>query len=646
MSEPTTTQADPPPASRTAAARGVEIRVHGIGDHDRFSALGEPHFTELENSQVWIGEPPPVPRGHGLLLINWSRANRRLTRNAAWYLAFPFTLANVAGYMESPQGSRLHRRLVEFAGAVLVVSMAAWINVIVETAWHQITPTPVDPRSRVILAIIGPSVLAILIARRAWRTQKWVCVLNLAALAGVAVLTYLEPGEWIHKHGHSWVRGPDNAVDPMTPLVAVTSGVVILIAFVMLALAWRKRRRTTEPETLDSADIGVNYVGAALLLVSAVTLLHTAGSILRLTVATALRFIRIAHESNGAPAGGSGTFLLLPKPDDLGQALRIDLIPLFFLAMALIFVVDVIRVYRRSVHHLQQEDKAGLSETNPRCRRPEAISHYLSSHVGEILPRLALTTLVLTVVTWVLLTWPFSGGRVLPVISATLVILQTTGVCIVAAIVARRPERLTSRITAVFGGIADIAGFWPPRFLPLAGASYREALAKGISDAIARNPTSPTVLVGHSQGSVICAWYLLHRRPHDEVALLPEGLRSEKLHETMSANENSNPIMLVTCGSPLKSLYETFFPRYFSADTFSRIGEASAAPWVNLWRETDPIATPIPSAVNIDVTERCSDPLRGHGEYWREPAMRRRIGEFLNQRNACPPYGSRTSKSD
>src|SRR5919199_1253510 len=77
---------------------GTEIRVHGLGDHAPFSALGKPGFEEKRKSQVLICEPPQLPR-HKLLLIAWSRANRKLTRTVPWYLLFPFTLINVASYM-------------------------------------------------------------------------------------------------------------------------------------------------------------------------------------------------------------------------------------------------------------------------------------------------------------------------------------------------------------------------------------------------------------------------------------------------------------------------------------------------------------------------------------------------------------------
>lgn len=50
---------------------------------------------------------------------------------------------------------------------------------------------------------------------------------------------------------------------------------------------------------------------------------------------------------------------------------------------------------------------------------------------------------------------------------------------------------------------------------------------------------------------------------------------------------------LVTCGSPLSSLYGTFFPATFDGAFFAR-AVGGVASWRNYWRETDPIATCLP----------------------------------------------------
>ena len=124
-----------------AATTGIEMRVHGIGDHDIYSALGAPTYSGSDKSRVRIGKPQALPE-HPLLLVNWSRASRSINRNVAWYLAFPFTLMNVAGYM-GPLRIRdayFLRLGIAFSGICITASMAIWGCVIVETILEAFTP--------------------------------------------------------------------------------------------------------------------------------------------------------------------------------------------------------------------------------------------------------------------------------------------------------------------------------------------------------------------------------------------------------------------------------------------------------------------------------------------------------------------------
>src|SRR4051794_24880075 len=88
--------------------RPVEIRVHGIGDHEGWSSMGSPQVLVDGKSGTSLVAPPRRPE-HRVLLFNWSRVTRRVFR-ALWYLAFPFTLLNVAHQMQ-PNGPRWVRVL-------------------------------------------------------------------------------------------------------------------------------------------------------------------------------------------------------------------------------------------------------------------------------------------------------------------------------------------------------------------------------------------------------------------------------------------------------------------------------------------------------------------------------------------------------
>ncbi len=120
-----------------------------MGDHGVFSALGRPVYTGTVADRVRIGSLPLIPK-HDLKLINWSRPSRQITRTMGWYLAYPFTLVNMAGFM-GPERSenRAERRLWWFMRTAIVVSsltmtfaMAMWMTVILETAWRLLGGVP------------------------------------------------------------------------------------------------------------------------------------------------------------------------------------------------------------------------------------------------------------------------------------------------------------------------------------------------------------------------------------------------------------------------------------------------------------------------------------------------------------------------
>ena len=61
-------------------------------------------------------------------------------------------------------------------------------------------------------------------------------------------------------------------------------------------------------------------------------------------------------------------------------------------------------------------------------------------------------------------------------------------------------------------------------------------------------------------------------------------------------SHNGSP--LFTCGSPIGSLYRTFFPRYFNENFFSTAARKSYGNvWHNYWRSTDPIGTRVNGGV-------------------------------------------------
>lgn len=201
-------------------------------------------------------------------------------------------------------------------------------------------------------------------------------------------------------------------------------------------------------------------------------------------------------------------------------------------------------------------------------------------------------------------------------------------------IVVRRPEHTTERIKRALESVTDVAGFWAPDLHPLAGASYRLAvlrgLRRGVHDVRKDEPAKPIALVGHSQGAVICAWFVRggHWQEKSSENYSDEHALAMRLHDT--PHERSDRIAPFTCGSPLGSLYRTFFPRYFDETFFMTAARKSYGNvWRNYWRNTDPIGARLncrdvgtavddPQVRDIDVTELEDDATKGHCEYWQD----------------------------
>ncbi|WP_280831752.1 hypothetical protein [Mycolicibacterium frederiksbergense] len=617
-------------------AEGVEVRVHGIGDHATYSALGRPIYKELVDSRVWIGQVPRLP-AHPLRLVNWSRANRKLTRHLSWYLAFPFTLLNVAGYMEPKERvpRYLMRAGIAVASVALTISIAAWITLILETCWQRMGLGD-DRLTAVVLQAIVPGLFIVLIAYRMIvgrvlvdRGGALISLTSIVALVGMIQILHTKPGsnhDWLHRY-----LGAGNTLDAMTAFEIGSTSVVLLTALGLCVLAlWRRQH-------------GAPFAGAAVLLVLAVSLLHTAGSMLRLFVDGLFRFVpsaqvpgrHIVHDSYIQD-------VLLPEPSGLrGERVAyvgvwrwFDLTPVFFLAMvAVVAVIVQIELHRRR-NVLSNPADPGRPGYQAKTR-----THALVEALPTILAPPVAVAIVATGGVWILMGVAFAKAQPW-FIDDILMVLNIVTAIVILLVIVRRPEKLAERLRTIFGSVADIAGFWAPDLHPLAGASYRRALLAGIrqsiNDLMMDFPNCPIALVGHSQGSVVCAWFVRggHWTEQPTEGRSDRRAVHDNLHRTGLVTR-SDRIALYTCGSPLSTLYKTFFPRYFDDAFFTETLAMTykGAWWRNYWRKTDPIGSELPirrPGDNIDVTERVCDETVGHGEYWREDRLRNGITKFFD----------------
>lgn len=111
----------------------VEVRIHGVGDHKPLSALGRVTLSPVQFSGIDSYVMPATPP-HDLELVNWSRTSRGIA-GFVWYLATPFTLMNVVGYMKpaANEGRRRHGVVTHLASLLVTAVLTAWLITITET---------------------------------------------------------------------------------------------------------------------------------------------------------------------------------------------------------------------------------------------------------------------------------------------------------------------------------------------------------------------------------------------------------------------------------------------------------------------------------------------------------------------------------
>ena len=636
---------------------GVEMRVHGVGDHGVFSALGEPVYTGTVEDRVRIGSLPLIPK-HELKLINWCRPSRRITRTLGWYLAYPFTMVNIAGYM-GPERSedRGERRLWWFMRTAVVASslmmtfaMAMWLTVTLETAWRLLGGVP-NGLGSVFLCVFAPALLSGAVVNRMLRGRplvdqgdRRVALLTLAVLVGAAgfLAGRAFAGKGVLDAGAATVR------DPMTVMVCVTTLVAWGFASALCWIAWRAESSRKGHGQADFRPVPdrTALAGAGILIAFAIAMLHTAGSGLRLFLQTVLEYTPpvIERRVHGA-SDSSRTVAETAAYAHFDRVLPIDVIPALFLIMVAVFSTLGWREYRR------RKPMCAARAAEPHGFKEPVPSHVLLRDTHEFLGRATLVGMLASLGLWMALAGLIiaaadSGWGIAGLLTSLFVALKFAGLVLLVVIVVRWPEHTRERIKRVLESVTDVAGFWAPDLHPLAGASYRLAvlrgLRRGVQDVRKDEPAKPIALVGHSQGAVICAWFVRggHWQQKSSEDCSDERALAMRMHD--APHEQSDRIALFTCGSPLGSLYRTFFPRYFDETFFQTAARKSYGNvWRNYWRNTDPIGARLdrrvvgtavegPRVHDIDVTELEGEATKGHCEYWQDGRVRRDIEEYFS----------------
>lgn len=618
----------------------VEIRVHGIGNKELLDALGHPLFERL-NPACEVATSPPVP-SHRVRIVNWARSNTEFTKGFFWYIALPFTLINVVGYMRPPLGKRYSFPICgALAGMVLTAAQVGWGVLLVETV---VAYLPVGAADKQWSAHIPLMLALVMMTIMIYRTNSirhandvrdpgpsiMVLVLNLAtALAtGLALHPHFE-GPIIDTLG---VLSPWKMTDrsplrnPMLLWATATTAAVYVIASILLfrlILPGAGNRQPADRPALgsqtDQADpclpgeIGSRgedqqvvphpytpHAMAALVIMASSILLHTMGSLLFIAVGDVMWVIRgLFFSDKPLSLDGDTDMSTFYEIEGLGsyQIKLLDILPLYGLGLFALMVFCWVAFGSRSASGPNSRWPIDAKQRAERQR-----SRIVET--GRFMPRISVG---------------FFGSSVVAVVASTLIflhldlasspvpqVLSTLCHFLAYALVLATALDQLHPVTDKAKLVADVVGFWPIRNHPLAGISYRRRVVAGILMEMSRYPHRTIVLVGHSQGSVICKWLIRKRN-------LP--VSKEHLH-------------LITCGSPLVSLYQTFFPAYFTDDDFAEVPKKVAS-WHNFWRATDPIGTPVPHACNIEIPDPDPDGvLAKHGNYWISPAQIRTLARI------------------
>lgn len=605
----------------------MEYRLHGIGDHKASGALGSlPLSTASSTNGDHVGVvdayTAPIVPDHGLRLLVWSRFSRESARYL-WFLALPFTLVNVAAEMRAapapPHGQvepdvaqveAVDRRIDWVTryvlGPLISVGALLWVVAWAETVLRQADLGLVlgfgrwngAARS---LGLLLAAVLSLVVilrgrVRPAASVSRGLVLVHVGVLLATgAALTLLQPATIrLDSPGLRWLVGwldnRENYLDPIR--LYVLAGTLAVIAW-WLALGWASRNGAYRK--LNSAA----WWGSGFAVTAAFMLLNAGGSILRLGLDWLSRYVRLRVEGGTAPTRLAGTERSVLPLNLRGMDEWVDLIPLAVLPLLLIVAVWVLQGGK------DKGNSQGLGGAKgERMRLVHNAIDRLSTNSG-------LTAVAGPILVW--LAFVFLGWRLVSVSdgwrSLAVVIVHILAAVLTIWFVTGGAGG--GRLTQILSSVADVLGFWPVRSHPLAGLSYRQPVVEDLRIRIREQQAEVrddvVVLVGHSQGSVLAAWTIAGPREGEQDPPTPQS------------------VDLVTCGSPLRSLYGTFFTSTFSPAFFQRV-TTHAAGWVNVWRDTDPIATAVPGARNEKVPD--TELVRGHSDYWVEPAQIERIASW------------------
>ncbi|OMH26366.1 hypothetical protein BKD30_05255 [Tersicoccus phoenicis] len=610
------------PADDLDEGRLVEIRVQGIGNLPWTDALGRPRIQGLRR-RVRIVDPPRLP-AHRVRIVNWVRGTRR-TQRAGWYLAFPFTLLNVTDFLH-PAERRSHwlGTATNLISVILTLCTLLWGVAMVETVLARL-PVTVDPAAAawwvslpVAVLIGGTMVVRRAVARQSAGSVVTTVHVGLVLAAGV-LLAVTRPARWVVSAPwpDNLTRLPDGTVarllDPLPTAAALSVILAAVFAAVLVVRAARAAQRSPSGPAgpVPSGPAGLNFSAAGLLLVSAVIVLHAVFALLRMAVDSAATLVARAF-APGAPAAGTWVGVVLSADDPTTyQDNRVDFLPAHALLLLIVLVVSALGVAAWRSRRLDEPVRSPY--------RWRELARRAVLDAGAVVWRsLAVAGVAGTGLSWAAVVF-LESQRARPVFPVLYLLVSLLATLVAVAVLLAQ----FAGVREVVNRIGDVAGFWPVRAHPLAGSSYRADVMAALRAELDADRSRPVVLVGHSQGSLLCLWLL---------AGAPRA--TPPTEGTTEAITGRDPV-LVTTGSPVYTVFRGLFPAHVGQELLDAAA-AGTAGWLNAFRVTDPVSGPMPDAENVELADPIpAGPVRGHGGYWDDPVLAARIARSPEE----PPGG-------
>ncbi|MGW6728803.1 hypothetical protein ACWF9G_23125 [Nocardia sp. NPDC055029] len=615
-----------------------ELAESGPAGVESIEAREDPRARPILGVELYeVPEPPQ----HPVQMLSWTRSSRARIP-LMWYFALPYTLINVAGFMRSNRSwvRKPQAVLVWMWGAFSIIGTFLWATLAAETA----IPYFVDADSQRMAGSIAAAVIAALILAPMWwrkmirRKNEGLTGAteenddsNAAAVIAALILAPMWWRKVIRRKNEGLTRATEenddsnpapeldrtllaNVVLHSLALLAVAATVIVIAPATnldsqcvlhaasppdcviyrhdwvtifalataalsaVIVLICTVANLVCDDRTWSDTDADPLMAMSGLLALS-LMVVNLGWSAAVMAVTWAMSYLGrhvpwIDSPRNVTEAAG----LLRPANDFIyGPEIVVGIATPFILVGLLgVLILVVVRVIRRVRQGPSATSGGAPGKGLTRFKKAQHAVICDESRVRLTLFVIGLLAVTYLVPLWFLGRFPGWEGAVErsgsgqvegPVVWTA----RLSEVSVDALLVSVTIALLIPSVRRPFAVLGDIAGYWNVKWHPLAALPYRGDVVRVLEYEISR-ADEPYVLVGHSQGSVLAFTAV-------KCAKVPAG-------------KTRLDIYLVTCGSPLLSLYSRFFPFYFSTTAREEV-EQKVIEWGNFWRDSDPIGCPL-----------------------------------------------------